>query len=334
MAAQDNRTGTIDTGPFPDDLNGSNFTYPWPIKLYRFVSQGLNQEMAFMDVPPEQLSNRHNNKYKDPKTAVLLHGKNFCSVTWEQTARVLSHAGYRVILPDQIGFCKSSKPPSYQFSLHQLALNTRNLLAALSIDHDVIVMGHSFGGMLAARFALMYPTLLSSLVLANPIGLEDWKAKGVPYISIDESTATERASDYANIRAYEQATYYVGTWKPEYDVWVRMLDQIYHGSERDAFTVDMARVVDMVLTQPVVYEFGLIRPRTLMLIGEKDNTAIGKQWSPPEVQERLGHYDVLGKEACVAIPHCTLVEFPDLGHAPQMQAPERFHSALLQWLRG
>lgn len=338
-----NNNPAIDDGPFPADLNGSNFTYPYPVKLYRFVSQGQDLEMAFMDVPPTRGTQGKGNgkgKHNKPpkgngKTAVVLHGKNFCSATWEQTASVLSAAGYRVILPDQIGFCKSSKPTGYQFSLHQLALNTHNLLAALSLDAslgDVTVIGHSLGGMLAARFGLMYPST-GGVVMANPIGLEDWKALGVPYMPIDETVLQERASTYESIRGYEQATYYLGEWAPEYDVWVNMLVDVYQGSKGEEFVQNQARVVDMVLTQQVVGEFGLLKPRTLLLIGEKDTTAIGKQWSPPEVQEKLGHYDVLGEQAAAVIPDCTLVEFPDLGHAPQIQAPERFHEALLNWMK-
>lgn len=33
----------------------------------------------------------------------------------------------------------------------------------------------------------------------------------------------------------------------------------------------------MVLTQPVVYELGRLRPPTLLIVGERDTTAIGKQ---------------------------------------------------------
>jgi pimeloyl-ACP methyl ester carboxylesterase len=40
----------------------------------------------------------------------------------------------------------------------------------------------------------------------------------------------------------------------------------------------------------------------------------------------------LGKAAAKAIPHATLVEFADLGHAPQMQDPDAFHKALLEGL--
>src|SRR6187402_3032080 len=95
-----------------------------------------------------------------------------------------------------------------------------------------------------------------------------------------------------------------------------------------------AMIVDMVLTQPIAYEFPLLKPKTLLIIGDKDTTAIGKQWSPPEVQAKLGHYDVLGKQVAAMIPGSTLIEFADLGHAPQIQAPARFHAALLGWLSG
>src|SRR3984957_4833584 len=77
------------------------FAYPWPVAQYRFASQDQTLEMAYMDVKPAR---------PNGGTAVLLHGKNFCAATWQDTIRVLVDAGYRVIAPDQIGFCKSSKP--------------------------------------------------------------------------------------------------------------------------------------------------------------------------------------------------------------------------------
>lgn len=282
--------------------------------------------MAYMDVSPTNAS------YATNKTIVLLHGKNFCGATWEDTARRLSSKGYRVVIPDQIGFCKSSKPPTYQYSLQQLASNTQSLLASLEIA-QTYVLGHSMGGMLATRFALMFPDITSHLIVTNPLGLEDWKALGVPWRSLDLLYTSELATSYTSIRTYQQATYYVNTWKPEYDVWVNMLVSLYElPVEGPVFAWDMALTTDMVLTQPIAYEFELIRSKTLLLIGTKDNTAIGKAWSPPDVQAKIGHYEVLGKEAAARIPGAELVEFSDLGHSPQVQDSERYHAALLEWL--
>lgn len=317
--------GSIDKGPFPDDLNGSNFTYPHPVSLYRFASQDRDLEIAFMDVPPAASS------IPNGRTAVLLHGKNFCAPTWGATIDALSGAGYRVVAPDQVGFCKSSKPVNYQYSLHQLAHNTAGLLDALNVG-NVTVIGHSLGGMLTARFGLMFPERVDQVVIVNAVGLEDYTAKGVPYVTVDETVQTEAASTYESIRGYEQATYYVGEWRDEYDEWVNMLVNIYYGSERDAYLQIQARIVDLVLTQPVAHEFARLQPRTLLMIGEKDNTAIGAQWSPPEVAAKLGHFDELGPFVVSQLPDGELIRLPELGHAPQISHSRMFHEELLGWL--
>jgi pimeloyl-ACP methyl ester carboxylesterase len=154
----------------------TNFDYPEPVQRYEFRSQGQQLFMAYMDVP----SARPNGK-----TVLLMHGKNFCGATWEGAIGPLREAGYRVVIPDQIGFCKSSKPQAYQFGFHQLSANTHALLSRIGAVRPILV-GHSMGGMLAVRYALDYPQDLSGLVLVNPIGLEDWKAKGVPMATVDQ----------------------------------------------------------------------------------------------------------------------------------------------------
>ena len=296
------------------------FDYPYPVKLFTFASQGQNLHMAFMDVAPAAAPRG---------TIVLLHGKNFCGATWEGSIKALSDAGYRVIVPDQIGFCKSSKPAHYQFTFQQLARNTQALLASLGVDKAVI-MGHSTGGMLGIRYALMYPEQVRQLVLVDPIGLEDWKAKGVPSISVDQWYERELKTNADSLRRYEQATYYAGQWKPAYEPWIGMQAGMIGGPGREAVAWDSALLDDMIYTQPVFYELGDLAVPTLLLIGDKDTTALGKDLAPPPLRAKLGNYPELGKNAARLIPNAKLIEFPDLGHAPQMQEPEAFHKTLLE----
>jgi pimeloyl-ACP methyl ester carboxylesterase len=311
-----------DGGPrYGRELQG--FDYPWPVRHFHFISQGVALDMAYMDVMPAT---------PNGQTAVLLHGKNFCAATWQSTVTTLSAAGYRVVVPDQIGFCKSSKPSHYQFSFQQLAGNTRALLASIGIDRAVLI-GHSTGGMLAVRYGLMYPQLSDQLVLVDPIGLEDWKAKGVPWQSVDAWYQQELHSTAESIRDYERATYYAGTWKPDYEVWVQMLAGMYRGPGHDIVAWNSALLYDMIYTQPVYYELRQLTMPVLLMIGDKDTTAIGKNLAPPSIRATLGNYPVLGKEAAAQIPHANLVEFPDLGHAPQIQAPDMFNKALLDGMR-
>ena len=298
------------------------FDYPYPVKRFQFDSQGQSRQMAYLDVQPEQPNGR---------TMVLLHGKNFCAATWEGTIRALTERGYRVVAPDQIGFCKSSKPTHYQYSFHQLASNTRALLAKLGIDKHLI-MGHSMGGMLATRYALMYPQHTEQLVMVNPIGLEDWKAEGVPYRSIDEWFEREKKTSAEGIRNYQKNTYYAGQWRPEFDRWVEMQAGMFQGPGKELVAWNSALTYDMVFTQPVFYEFEQLKVPTLLLIGELDNTAIGKDAAPPDVRKQLGDYPRISRAVAKRIPDATLHTFPDLGHSPQIQAPERFHETLLGYL--
>ncbi|MDP4023240.1 alpha/beta hydrolase [Methylobacterium sp. NEAU 140] len=309
-----------DPGPataYGPELEG--FAYPFPVERFTFTSQRQPVQMGYLDVRPEHPNGR---------TAVLLHGKNFCAATWESQIRALAAAGYRVVAPDQIGFCKSSKPAAYQFTFRQLAENTHALLDKLGVERPILV-GHSTGGMLAAHYALLYPKDVGQLVMVNPIGLEDWSAKGVPPVSVEQWYQRDLKTTADSIRAYERATYYAGQWEARYEPWVEMLAGLYRGPGREAVAWDSALLYDMILTQPVVYRFPQIAVPTLLLIGQKDTTAIGKDLAPPELRAKLGNYPELGKAAARAIPGAKLVEFPDLGHAPQMSDPDAFNRALI-----
>ena len=306
---------------YGEQLEG--FSQPYPLKHFDFQSQGQALQMGYLDVPAKGKANG--------RSVVLMHGKNFCAATWESTLDALSQAGYRVIAPDQIGFCTASKPAHYQYSFQQLAHNTHALLEHLGV-RQAIVLGHSTGGMLATRYALLYPQQVERLAMVNPIGLEDWKALGVPYRTVDQWHERELKLDAEGVRNYERKTYYDGRWKPEYERWVQMLAGLNQGPGHKAVAWNSALIYDMIFTQPVVYEFQDLKMPTLLLIGDKDTTAIGSDIASPEVKARIGNYKVLGPQVAKQIPQGTLVTFEGLGHAPQIEEPQRFHKALLDWL--
>ncbi|CAN7549443.1 alpha/beta fold hydrolase [Duganella sp. LjRoot269] len=312
----------VATQTYGPELQG--FNYPYELKTYEFESQGKHVHMGYMDVTASGTPNGH--------TIVLLHGKNFCAATWETSIKVLSKAGYRVVAPDQVGFCSSSKPENYQYSFQQLAANTHSLLEQLGVQHAA-VMGHSTGGMLAVRYALQYPQQVEQLLMVNPIGLEDWKAQGVPYRTVDQWYQRELKLSAKSVRDYERSVYYVGRWEPEYERWVDMLAGLNQGPGHRLVAWNSALIYDMIFTQPVVYEFGQLRMPTLLMVGDADTTAIGSDIASPEVKAKIGHYNVLGKQVIKQIPHGTLIEFPGKGHAPQIEDPAEFHQVLLGWLR-
>lgn len=294
------------------------YDYPYPVRWLAVESQGQSLQMAYMDLRPAK-PNGH--------AVVLLHGKNFCAPYWTATAERLRDRGYRVVVPDQIGFCKSSKPRGYQYSLHQLAANTHALLSSLGLA-KAIVIAHSMGGMVGSRYTLMFPQAVEKLILVDPIGLEDWKAKGAPWRSVDDWYRNELKTSAASIRAYQLKSYYDGHWKREYDRWVNLQAGQYEGEGRETSAWAGALTYDMIFTQPVIYEFPQIKVPTVLIIGQRDRTALGRDIAPPAVAATLGNYPVLGKQAAQAIPGARLIPLDGLGHSPMLEAPDRFYQAL------
>ena len=299
----------------------TGYAYPFEVRYHALRSQEQALRMAYLDVAPAEARG---------ETVLLLHGKNFSAAYWADTIRALTAAGHRVIAPDQIGFGKSSKPARYQFSFHQLATDTAALLDALGVER-VAVVGHSMGGMLATRFALMFPERTTRLVLVNPIGLEDWQ-RHVPYAPIDRVYDKELAQTRDQIRAYMREAYFAGEWREAYEPLIEILAGWTEHPEYPRVAWNAALTADMIFTQPVVHDFPRIATPTLLIIGQRDRTAIGKDRAPPEVAAQLGDYPALGKAAAAAIPGAQLVELEGVGHLPQVEAFDRYIDALLRFL--
>lgn len=303
------------------DARLTRYDYPYPTDTFELTTQLQDLEMVYMDVRADAPNGR---------TVLLLHGKNFSGAYWSTTIKALSDDGYRVIAPDQLGFGKSSKPQHYQFSFCALAHNTAQLLDTLGVE-TASVVGHSMGGMLATRFALMYPEMTEQLALVNPIGLEDWKVK-VPYRAVEEWYRKEYEKTPEKVRAYMKESYFDGEWKDAYDPLVEIQAGWIRGPGYARIAWVSALTYDMIFTQPVLYEFAYLVPPTLLIIGQRDRTAVGKDMVSEPIAETLGRYPELGIRAAEAIPDSKLVELDDVGHIPQFEAFDRYIEALTQFL--
>ncbi len=296
------------------------YPYPYPVKFFPLRIEGQDLRMAYMDVaPPNESSNRG--------VVVLFHGKNFFGAYWKDTIAVLSTAGFRVIVPDQIGFGKSSKPDLH-YSFQLLAANTKQLLDSLGVKKAAII-GHSMGGMVATRFALMYPEFTSKLVLEDSIGLEDYKEK-VPYLPTEKLYQQQLAQTEEKITKYMRA--YYADPKPAYDEYARVQARQMESGEYPRLAWAAALTSQMIYEQPVCHEFALVRPPTLLVVGAQDRTAIGKDRVPAEVAATMGNFPELGRRAAREIPNAKLLELENCGHIPHFEQPEKFYAALRAFL--
>lgn len=309
------------TAQTPLDARLTGYDYPYPTETLRFTAQDVDLEMAYMDVRPEA---------PNGETVLLLHGKNFSGAYWADTIERLAAEGFRVVVPDQIGFGKSSKPADFQYSFHALAQHTARLLDTLGVERTAVV-GHSMGGMLATRFALMHPDRTTRLALVNPIGLEDWK-RAVPYLSVDGWTEQELVKEPEDVKAYMRNAYFGGEWREAYDPLLEIQQGWIAGPDWPQLARVSALTYDMIFTQPVVYEFEDVTAPTLLLIGQRDRTALRRDAAPPAARDTLGNYPVLGRRAAETIPNAELVEIEGVGHVPQVEAFGRYIAALTAFL--
>jgi pimeloyl-ACP methyl ester carboxylesterase len=289
----------------PMSINLEDVPYPHPVRFLSFNLEGQDVRMAYMDVPASGTPNG--------RSVVLLHGMNFFGEAWTETIAILSKEGYRVIVPDQIGYGRSSKPIlHYSISTH--ASNTKRLLDSLGIATTDMVT-HSMGGMVASRFASSYPDAVVNLAMINQIGLTDARS-GRPWRDTSEVYKAALARDYGEIVKGMRA-YYVN-WKPEYMKYVK----IHYGWTRSGDWPRMAMVRALqqqaIYADPVIYDWPRIKARTLVIGGEKDG---------PD-------YPGGAKRVAESVQRGQLYIIPNVGHNPQFEAPHLLYPPLLRFLKG
>ncbi len=295
----------------PGSITYEEVAYPYPAAYLPLTMYGQDVRMAYMDIPPAGQPNG--------RVVVLLHGMNFGGFYFGGPIEALRSAGFRVVVPDQIGFGRSSKP-IIPYNFHDMAANTRKLLQTLGITRAAIV-GHSMGGMLAARFSASYPDMTERTVLYNPIGLTDpryqtqWRTADDAYkATMAQSHDQLYQAFYANIRRYFPMP---GEWKPEYEKYVRILYAPTLSSEWPRLAMVRAIYQQITYLDPVVYDWPKIKSKTLVLGGDKDG---------PDFAERAKHI-------AETVPDAQLVLIPNVGHVPHLEVPEIFNRELLKFLR-
>lgn len=293
--------------------------YPYPVHFLELVIEGQPVRMAYMDVAPKSAPNG--------KTVLLLHGKSFTGEYWAHTIETLQAQGYRVIVPDQIGFGKSTKPDiAYHFDT--LAGNTKTLLDKLGITRAAIV-GHSFGGMLAVYFARNYPDTTAVLALESPIGLEDYRA-AIPPQPLEALVSTEMAQTPASYRAF-MAAYFVG-WPPIADHYVNTFSRVLLSPEYPRWARASARTYEMIFDEPIRQEYRLLMMPVLLIIGQSDHSVFFRRYAPAEALKSLGDWPTLGRQAVKDLPNGTLVEIANAGHVSHVERPDEFEAALTAFL--
>ncbi|MCW0197565.1 alpha/beta hydrolase [Sphingopyxis sp.] len=91
---------------------------------------------------------------------------------FKQNVAAFADAGYRVLLPDMIGYGASSKPEGIDYTLALFTDTLFDALAQAGVSEAVLV-GNSLGGGVAVQMALDHPGFATKLVLMAPGCIEE-----------------------------------------------------------------------------------------------------------------------------------------------------------------
>jgi pimeloyl-ACP methyl ester carboxylesterase len=305
--------------PYGIGLEG--FAYPHPVSMLPLPNEAEALRMAYMDVKPAANANGPH----DPAAA----RRNFPSSYWEPTIKALTAAGYRVVVPDQVAFGKSSKPVT-PLSFDRLAKHTLALLDSLQLQR-VDIVAHSMGGMLAVRFARSYGNRVDRLVLAAPIGLEDYR-NFVPPVETDRIMADE---DKLTPDAYRRQliTNYSLTLPPD-DItpFVEARMRIKDAADYPRWLRAFVNSYQMIWGQPVVYEIPQLTQPTLFIMGANDHNAPGRAYAPDPVKPKMGDNARLAQDLAAHMKQAKVEVIPNVGHLVHLEAVDRFNALMLSFL--
>jgi pimeloyl-ACP methyl ester carboxylesterase len=305
--------------PYGIDLEG--FPYPYPISLFPVVNDGEQLRMAYMDVGASGEPNG--------RTVVLLHGRNFPSSYWEPVIKTLTGAGFRVVVPDQIGFGKSSKQ-SGELHFDILARNTVALLDYLHVaQFDVVA--HSMGGMLGVRIARAYPDRVTHLLLTAPIGLEDYRLY-VPPVPTEKILETEDKLTADGYRKQLENNYALKLPPDQVTPFIDSRFGIKGSADYPRWLRAFVASYQMIYREPVVHEIPLIAPPTLFIMGANDHNAPGRPNAPEALRAKMGRNAELATTLAKLMTNARAEVTPNTGHLVFLEARQKYDELMLGFL--
>jgi pimeloyl-ACP methyl ester carboxylesterase len=284
----------------PGSINCEECPYPYPSSYLPLTLYGQDVRIAYMDVAPSAAANGH--------TVVLLHGNNFAGFYFGGPIDLLRKEGFRVIVPDQIGYGRSSKP-IIPYNFHDMARNTRAILQHLNIAR-VMVVGHSMGGMLAARFA---------------IGLTDPRFDR-PWDSTDEAYKRALGATFQSIRGslMRYVAHNPAAWTPDFENYARIRYSWTLSADWPRLAMVQTLIGQVQYLDPVVYDWAQIKAPTLVFGGAEDMLP----GSSALFKERMQYI-----ASTIPNGRARLHLIPGLGHVPHMEAPEKTLPPLVAFLK-
>jgi pimeloyl-ACP methyl ester carboxylesterase len=234
---------------------------------------------------------------------VFLHGWPDSWFSFSAVAQLLPD-NHRLLLFDQRGFGESDRPEA-GYDIRSFAQDVVAFLDAMSVQRATLV-GHSFGTFVARAAAIAHPERVERLVLIDTgwTGANDVTRE--VYASLDDLKGSV-SEEFA--REFQASTAYA----PVPDAFFERL--IAESLKLPAPL--WSKVLGAIIEYDDTNDLGAIAAPTLVIWGDRD-ALFGR-----EDQERVA----------AAIPGARLLIYPDIGHCPNWECPDRVATDLTAFVR-
>ena len=223
-------------------------------------------------------------------TVLILHGWGGTSDSWTKVQPLLAKKGYLVVVPDLPGFGKTPSPP-VGWSLERYVDFIERFSEELGLKRYVL-LGHSFGGRIAIRYAQKYGEEVERLILCSAAGIRHVRLRHKVFLIIAKGANIIGALPV--LRRFR---------KPVRRLFYRAIKRTDYleaeGVMKEVFLSALSRNLKPILSS--------IRTPTLIIWGEEDESV------------PLEDAYTMEKE----IPGARLVTFPGIGHSPHKKIPEK-----------
>lgn len=242
---------------------------------------------------------------------ILIHGLCSRADRWCRNVDVLAAAGYRVIACDLPGHGFAEKGPRFDYSATGYAYFVINLLEAMNLGYAVLV-GTSFGGLVAGTAALLAPGRVSGLVMAGSLGLcamgRERRQVTIENLADMRKEALQQRLQNA---VADPSVFHPSDFDEEYMInnspgakesFSELAKYYEHEIDDDVLTMQLKERSDL----PLLLIWGELDPAVPIEIGRAADKEIGR--------------------AC-------LIEFDNVGHLPYLERSEVFNSVVVRFMQ-
>ena len=285
----------------------------------RFVSaNGLRFELA--EAGPAQ----------SEKLAICLHGFPELAYSWRFQMPALAAKGWRVWAPNMRGYGESDKPANLKnYAVNHLVKDVAALINAARAEHpahEIMLVAHDWGAIVAWHFAIHMPQYLDRLVIMN-----------VPHPKIAEREIVKWRQFWKSWYIF----FFQLPWLPEAvlrrggakrirQAFSKMARDHTNFGEADLNVYGQAALRPGALTAMVNYYRALLQTGDARQVGDA-KIAVPTLMIWGEADTALNIHCTEGTEEWV--PNLTLKRLPGVSHWVQQEAPERVNAILEDWLK-